>query len=229
MLKPLKKKKLYEEIVDQIIFLISSKQLKPGDKLPSERLLAEQLSVARPTVREALRTLEDRGYIESKIGSGMYVRTLSIDYLVAPMLEIMMQSEVLVDEILEMRLILETEIIKLAAVRHTEENIKDLEQVLEEMEKEISAGGYAIEADDLFHLKIAESCKNTCIYTLFIMCRNLLKKSIHSVYDKPNVAQNTYKEHIELFEAIKSKNPEIAALAIQKHIHNTNRRIQAAR
>ncbi len=226
MLKPLKKKKLYEEIVEQIIHLISSEQLKNGDKLPSERALAEQLAVARPTVREALRTLEDRGYIESKIGSGMYVRALSIDHLVAPMSEIMLQSDVLVEEILEMRLVLETEIAKLATVRHSEEDIKELELTLDEMKKDIENGGYGAEADDNFHIKIAEACRNKCILTLFIMCRRLLKKAIESVYKKPNVPQNSYKEHIEVLEAIKSNNPEKAALAIKKHIHNTNKRIQ---
>ena len=85
MLEPLVKTRLYEEIVKQIINRIKSGELKPGDKLPTERELASQLKVSRTAIREALRSLEVMGVIDSKVGSGTFVKEMSLDSLMDPL------------------------------------------------------------------------------------------------------------------------------------------------
>ena len=91
--QPIKPKKISEEIVEQIKHLISSGDLKPGERIPSERELATMLGVSRPSVREAIMVLEAMGFLESRQGGGTYVRSLTESTIADPLSNIVGSKE----------------------------------------------------------------------------------------------------------------------------------------
>ncbi|HBP64409.1 MAG TPA: GntR family transcriptional regulator, partial [Desulfosporosinus sp.] len=84
-LKPIRTKKIYEQIVEQIGILVADGKLKPGDRLPSERELVERFQVSRASIREAISALELMGLIEVRAGEGTYIRQVNIDAVIAPL------------------------------------------------------------------------------------------------------------------------------------------------
>ena len=117
MLQPVKKSRLSSEVIDQISQSILRGDYKPGHKLPPERDLANQLGVSRTVVREALRSLEIMGLVESQIGGGTFVKEHTIENVLTPIANYFSSDDSVVDEIIETRKILEPEIVKLAAQR----------------------------------------------------------------------------------------------------------------
>ena len=127
MLKPLKKTRLYEEIIKQLTDLINNGSLKPGDKLPTERDLAVQLNVSRTAIREALRSLEMMGFIESKVGEGTFVKEITLNNVIDPFSSILSKDKKLVAELIEVRILLESEIARLAAARINDDKAAEIE------------------------------------------------------------------------------------------------------
>ena len=143
--------KLYEEIAAQMMEQIRSGALRPGDRLPPERTLAEEYGVSRTAIREALRSMEMMGCVESHVGEGTYIKTPSLQEIVDPFSMLIAQNGRMGGDLIEARLILETEIAALAARRRTDEQLSALEKTLAEMRRDIESGGMGIEADERFH------------------------------------------------------------------------------
>src|SRR6056297_3128640 len=122
-LEPVKKIRLYESIVKQIQHLINEGDLIPGQRLPPERELSEELGVSRTSIREALRALETMGYLESKVGvgGGTYVKEVTFSNIVSPFSATLLQNDDFIVELLEVRLVLEIEVARLAATRRTDD------------------------------------------------------------------------------------------------------------
>lgn len=144
MLEPLIKTRLYEEIVKQIIEKIKSGELKPGDRLPTERDLVVHLNVSRTAIREALRSLKIMGLIDSKVGSGTFIKEMTLDSLMDSFASVLSKNERLIIELIEVRMLLEVEIAKLAVRRIDENKIRVLGKTLLQMENEIKEGGVGI-------------------------------------------------------------------------------------
>ena len=140
-----KGRRLYEDIVQQFSSLIRQGVLKPGERLPSERVLAEQLQVSRSSVREAIRSLELQGLVISKRGSGTFINTDNLESMVALIASTLTSgADTGVDNlkhIFEMRHMLEPQIAALAAQRANEQEVAELESILEEQVRQIAGGG----------------------------------------------------------------------------------------
>ena len=128
---PIKTKRLYEEIVEQIKQLITDGKLKPGDKLLAERELAEQFQVSRASVREAIRTLEMLGVIDIRPGEGTFVRRTGADDIIRPLAMFLAVERSSLLDMFEMRRIFETANASLAAERATQEELDQIESTLE--------------------------------------------------------------------------------------------------
>lgn len=219
VLQPLKRTKLYEDIIKQILGMIRSGELCPGDKLPPERSLCEQLSVSRPAIREALRVLESMGYVESRVGDGTFVRSISLDDLMDPFSDIFAQSGDAISNLVEVRLILEPQIAAIATRRITPAQIENLEAILDAMQREIDGGAFGIREDEQFHMELARSTNNDALSTIYEMCRKLLSETITAVLQKqPDQPRIALKEHRRILEAIKRKDGEAAAIRIYNHL-----------
>lgn len=128
---------MFEEVCAQIRTRIHEEALRPGDKLPAERDLAQQLGVGRPAVREALRALENAGVIELKKGKhgGAFIQHLSSDVVSASMRDMMSLGNVSLDNIIEMRILMNQQVIPLVCERATEAELDALERNVEASEQ----------------------------------------------------------------------------------------------
>jgi len=165
MFEKVQTKKVYMEIVEQIQKLIKDGRLKPGDKLPPERILAKKLGVSRPPLREALSALEILGIIESRGGKGNIIRdSFDPDALKQRFREL--EQEESPFEILEARKMIEMQITALAAKKATEEDIAAIQGSLEKMKNVFPNISKVMEFDREFHLNIAKAAHNSVLFSM---------------------------------------------------------------
>ena len=229
MLEPLIKTRLYEEIVKQIIDRIKSGELKPGDRLPTERDLALQLNVSRTAIREALRSLEIMGVIDSKVGSGTYIKEMSLDILMDSFAGVLSKNERLIIELIEVRLLLEVEIAKLAARRIDENKIRAIEKSLVLMEKEINEGGLGIKGDNAFHNEMANAADNLAMTSILSLCGELLdstRKAALKALGDPKIG---LEHHRSILEAARTGNEEEAGRLMKEHLEMAYRNLKGKR
>src|SRR5208337_2971513 len=158
----IRKNKVYEEVARQIERLILQK-LQPGDKLPSERELAEMLQVSRSSIRDAIRSLELTGLVEPRQGAGTIVRELSAESLVNPFANALKRRQELVSELLDFRKMLEPPLAARAATHASPDEISEMEEILHRQEATISHGEVAIAEDAEFHYSIALASGNSVV------------------------------------------------------------------
>src|SRR6202050_5504450 len=134
-----RKNKVYEEVAKQIERLIL-KKLKPGDKLPSERELAEMLQVSRSSIRDAIRGLELMGLVEPRQGAGTIVREISADTLVNPFANTLKRKQAMVGELLDFRKMLEPPLAARAATHASSDEVSEMEEILRRQEEKQAQG-----------------------------------------------------------------------------------------
>lgn len=229
-LKPIRTRKIYEEIVNQIKELIGEGNLKPGDRLPSERELAERLHVSRASVREALSALAAMGVITIRPGEGTFVQTVKNGAIVEPLAMALLMDRQATLDLLEAREILETETAALAARRACPEEIERLQEIIKEMEIELEEGRLGEETDVRFHLTIAEACHNSVLsrlmYTVSDTIRQALRSSRQRLYQTPGNAEKLYTQHKAIYEAIASRDARGARRAMTEHLKFVTRELK---
>jgi GntR family transcriptional repressor for pyruvate dehydrogenase complex len=216
--EPINSTRIYEEIVRQIRTLISEGKLKSGDRLPPERELAERFKVSRPSVREALRTLESMGLIEIRLGEGTFVREISVDSLIEPLALVMLTQREAVEELFEARRLLEPAIAGLAARRSTEEEIHEMERILEEQAREVATGRTGLTQDAAFHAAIASSAHNRAITRIVYALIDLLTQSREEALQVPGRAARSHQDHRRIMEAIRQRDATSAQRAMLDHL-----------
>ena len=160
MFRPVKTKKVYEEIIGQIKKLIVDGKLQPGDKLLSERELSEKLNVSRASVREAFSALEMMGIIAIRPGEGSFVRQVSFEGMLEPLSFILQMEIDDIMQLLEVRKILEVETAALAALRATPADLEAIHKSLVSMMEELRQGEIGDIADASFHFSVAKAANN---------------------------------------------------------------------
>ncbi len=227
--KPIRTKKVYEEIMEQVKNLIAEGVLNPSDKLISERELADQLKVGRSAVREAFRALEARGIVEIRHGEGTFVKGGGTESLTEVLAMAGMMDKDITRELLELRKILEVESAGLASLRHTAEDLECMRQALKKMKSDIEAGSLGEEADWLFHYSIAGATHNSLIIrlmdTIGDTMRQVLKKAREELYMTPGTPQRLLKEHIRIFEAIRQGNDRESRQFMYAHLDHVEKGI----
>ncbi|MDF2570910.1 MAG: lutR 1 [Sporomusa sp.] len=223
MFKPVKTKKVYEEIIGQIKKLIVDGKLHPGDKLLSERELAEKLNVSRASVREAFSALEIMGIITIRPGEGSFVRQVSYEGMIEP-LSFFLQIEIDdIVQLLEVRKILEIEAAALAATRATPADLETIKNALISMLEEVRAGGIGDMADAAFHFSIAKAANNPVLIRLMNAISDLLTKTFRTSRQKLFLIENMptllHQSHFEIYEAIAAHNPRLAKRKMQEHLN----------
>lgn len=223
--KPIRPKKLSEEIVDQIKELISSGELKPGQRIPSERELASFLGVSRPSVREAIMVLEAMGFLESRQGGGTYVRSLADVTMADPLANMVNRRDPrMLYALTEVRIGLETWSAYLAAKRAEDHEIDRLRELYEKMVALAAKGNWDAEIDFQFHLTITEATHNTLqvhvldtIQTLF-ETQTTIMEALSEFYSKEGYIELLLNHHREILEAISSHKPELARDKMMEHL-----------
>ena len=223
MLEPVKKVRLYEAIVKQLQDLITSNKLKTGEKLPPERQLAEELNVSRSSIREALRTLEMMGYLESKVGisGGTFVKDVTMETVVSPFSQMLVRNGNFIADLLETRLVLEIEVARLAALRREDEDLQKIEDAIQSMEDEIKEGGTGINGDNEYHRALGAAAHNDVLLNMVRMCGDLMEMQREEHLANLNgESDRALKSHKAIFKAVKDQDEEKAQSLMRKHITN---------
>lgn len=208
-----------EMIIHQIKGLISSGQLKSGDKLPPERKLAEKLGVGRSHVREAIRKLEFYGILKTLPQSGTMVAGIGITALEGLITDVLKLENSDFASLVETRVILEQQTAALAAERRTDEDIANIRRALDAYVKQVKDGELAVEEDLMFHLAIAEASKNSVLKSLMLI---ITPDIIHS-FNKLEICKDgniskALEEHGLILEHIVNGKPQASALAMREHL-----------
>lgn len=221
-LKPIENPRLYRQIADQIARLITSGELARGARLPSERDLAVQLGVSRPSVREALIALEVAGKVDVRVGSGIYVATGRPALVLSPASEGEGPFEHL-----RARHLIEGEIAKLAAREARAEDLKAIRDALLEMQRERRRGANGDEADRHFHLAIARASHNSVLVSvvqdLWDRGRGALWKRMEDHFQTPRLRAAVTRDHHAILEALERKDGRDARRAMHAHLDRVER------
>ncbi|MGL6173426.1 MAG: FadR/GntR family transcriptional regulator [Cellulosilyticaceae bacterium] len=211
-----KDKPLPEIIAEEIVNLIIKENLQGGDKLPSEAELSSSLGVGRSTIREAIKILISKNIVMIKRGLGTYVsEKIGISEDPLGFRFIQDKKKLLIDT-LEMRLLIEPKIASDAALMATEEEIRNIEKLCDEVEELILNGGNHIEKDIEFHTQIAKSSRNLVITTLLPVVSGFIPAFTDMT--KCALKEETVQTHREVMKAIKERNQERAFECMMNHI-----------
>jgi len=216
---PVQNERLYEKIVTQIEARIVAGDLKVGDRLPSENELAEQFAVSRTAVREAVKTLREKGLIEIRPGRGTYVTSPTTGGM-RQSLDLLMKfgSTDGSSNLMEVREILECEIAALAATRMTEEYIAAMQEAYGVMETASDNADLFVEADLDFHLALAEATQNPLIPALMDTIIDLLREQRKRTALVEGGLQRGQSHHKKILEAVMQRDPQAARLAMRNHL-----------
>ncbi|MGI6449300.1 MAG: FadR/GntR family transcriptional regulator [Desulfitobacteriia bacterium] len=232
-LKPIKTKKIYEEIVEQIKQLVIEGQIKPGDKLPSERHLVESFKVSRASIREALSALEMMGLLEVRTGEGAYIRQPQNDSMAVSLTWALTMEKGSVLELLEVRRMIEVQAVGYAAERATAEELAELESTLNTMKANLFNTGLKGEkADHAFHYKIAKVTHNRIIIrlmdTISDHLQHLIRVSRAKLYEGKYTPEILYEEHLRIYLALKDRDAKEARKQMRHHLQGVEEEILKA-
>jgi GntR family transcriptional repressor for pyruvate dehydrogenase complex len=216
--KPIKQIRVSNEVAEQLKQSILLGYFKAGDRLPSERELAGGFQVSRVAVREALRTLENSGFIMTRQGStgGAYVTDLTFEYFDKAFVDLFLADKISIPEMHQIRLFIEPEVARLAALRITPEYTERLKKALDAEYLPITSLAEDIERKQMVHFILAEMCGNRFLEALNRSLIGLTKRIVEAVDADP---QNMHPAgmHRPVVEAVFAKDPEAAATAMKKH------------
>jgi GntR family transcriptional repressor for pyruvate dehydrogenase complex len=220
---PIKQTKISEEIAGQLKSLIFEGKLKPGEKLPSERDLAKSLNVSRVSLREALNTLQGMGLLEVQHGNRTFVRPITTGSIYDPLLSFIKKSPANTLKVFEIRKFLEIGIVFLAAQRATDNEIKQLEKSLKELEEDLGKNRLGAKSDMDFHLIIARATHNWAyvhmMQTIYDLLQEELRLAWGGVFGEKDKRKMLFEQHKRIFNAVRDRDPEKGAEEAKAHLN----------
>ncbi|MCL6479429.1 MAG: FadR family transcriptional regulator [Peptococcaceae bacterium] len=228
---PVKVKRAVETIIDQIKNHILSGELQPGDKLLTERELAEHLKVSRASVREALSALNMAGILEIKHGEGIYLKKLDSQSVIEPLTIIMLLERDKIKNILEVRKALEVESAGLAAERHRPGDLEKIKAALAEMEEDLVTGNTGEQADLKFHFAIARSTTNPLLIMLMNTIHDAMNQTLKAtrqlwLSSTSGTTRRLFEEHRDIFSAIAARDKEKAREIMYQHLYKVETELE---
>lgn len=219
---------LGENIVRQIMTLISTGDLKPGQQLPSERELCTYFGVGRSSLREAVSCLSMIGILDVSVGNGTYLAT-SADRFVEKIFEWRTLTERhKLDNLIEVRQALECAAAARAAVHGTSQQFEQLEAILKKMVNSAKQAKTFTKYDFEFHVELAKASGNSLLYDLLYMIRSQLSAVIFAFGAVPGGPTRACEHHALILKALKRRDPNEARLAMENHLAIGLERYRAA-
>nr|WP_299381296.1 FadR/GntR family transcriptional regulator [Allomuricauda sp.] len=211
-------REVQKEIISKLRDLINYKNLEPGDKLPSERMLSEKFGVSRSNVREVIQKLEFFGILKSRPQSGTFIADIGQIAMSGMMADILRLEDPDFKSLVETRILLELKTVRLASLRRTDEDLAKMRQALDAYKEKVLNGQDAVQEDLLFHLAIAQASKNSTMNTFML----IITPEIITNFEKYHVcdADLSFKgiqEHEDIYEAIKEQDPKKAKEKMKTH------------
>ena len=199
--------------------------MRPGDRLPPERELAQQLGVSRASVREAMRLLDIKGLVMVRPGAGTFITDDSVEAIVQAFSSLLSNGAGAAGDVFEMRLLLEPHVVSLATQRATGDDVHRMERILESQQDDIAGGGSGVEFDTAFHYAIAEATKNTALVAVTQTISDILSRSREGSLLSPARSRLSLESHMQILAAIQRPDPAEAEEAMRTHIADIDREV----
>lgn len=216
--KPIRQSRISEQVAEQLKHSIVLGRFKAGDKLPGDRELAEQFQVSRVMIREALRSLENSGFIMARPGvtGGTFVTDLSFEHLGDAFLDLFLADKISIPELVQVRLLVEPEVSRLAARNITPDFAARLQESLEAEDLPLTSLVEDLERKTAVHFILAEMCDNRIFEALVRSLMGLTRKVVEAVNPDPQWMHPVGMHH-PVVEAVLSGDEEKAAAIMRTH------------
>ncbi len=228
---PVQFTKVFERVAEQIEKRILDGELRKGDRLPTERELAEQFQVSRTAVREAMKSLAQKGLINMRPGRGTIVidgAREAMQNSISLMMKLKLGEVGGSDNLVEFRVILETEIAALAAARATEKEISAMHEAIRIMDESLNDADAFISADNEFHEALAQATQNALILILINSIVHLLSEQRKQIFETEGGPQRGQIHHRRILESVTRRDPEAARAAMRSHLQQVREDVSAA-
>jgi GntR family transcriptional regulator, transcriptional repressor for pyruvate dehydrogenase complex len=216
--KPIKQSRVSKDVTEQLKHSILLGYFRTGDKLPAERELAEQFQVSRVAVREALRVLENAGFLTTRQGvtGGTFVRDLTFENLSSAFIDLFLAEKISIPELVQVRVLVEPEIARLAALKVDGEYARRLREALEAEELPVRTLIEDMNRKTAVHYILAEVCGNRFLEALERSLMALTRRVIQAVEPEHSL-MHPAGMHCPIVEAVVARNPDAAAETMRKH------------
>lgn len=211
--------KVYHGILLELNRIVEEDNLRPGDKLPSERELSERLKVGRSSVREALRALELLGLIATRRGEGTFIENYRHNKLFDILGYYLLRDRKSSRDLVEMRIMLELDAVKLACNRTTDKYINIMEQTIADAEEKLKQGQIPLEEDFEFHRAIARASKNSILHRIWLPIIEYSKPLREESLLKVGRIEVMIEEHKSIVQAIRERNESEAQNRLKEHLN----------
>ncbi len=218
-LKPLERQTLREKVVETIKNFILENRLKPGDRLPTEQELAVQLSVGRSSVREALKSLEMIGVLESRPKIGCLVKSVNMSRLTEHISFSVQVGQATMTELLEAREFLEANIIPLVVQKNDPIVFKEMAEGLEMMEEVLAGRGDRRESDEKFHTALFKGAHNSVLQSFNEVINGFFVRIRNEYAKKVPGTKEWFEDHKSIYEALKKKDAVLAQALMRAHLN----------
>lgn len=228
---PIQTVRVFEQIAEQIEKRILSGELRSGDRLPTERDLAEQFQVSRTAVREAMKILAQKGLVDMRPGRGTMVidgAHQAMQHSINLAMKLKLGEVGGSNNLVEVREILETEIAALAAARATEKEIAIMRGAVKVMDESLNDADTFITADNTFHEALAQGTQNTLILILVNSIVNLLSEQRKQIFEVEGGPQRGQLHHKKILESIIRRDPQAAREAMRAHLRQVRQDVGAS-
>ena len=225
LFKTVKPKRVTEEIVDQVLDLIGQGSLAPGQRLPSEREMAQSMGVSRPTLREALKRLEYGGFLDTVQGGGSYVRDVVGTTLRDPLTSLVLDQKDAAAELAEFRTNIESWAAAIAARQARPEELAQLKEILDNMESLLAEKQPLFHLDADFHLCLAKATHNRIYFhvarTICNLYFEIARISHEKIFKTLRAQEVLFAEHLSIYQAIEQRDEIAARDRMQRHLAQT--------
>jgi GntR family transcriptional repressor for pyruvate dehydrogenase complex len=228
---PIQSNKVFEQVALQIEQRILNGELRSGDRLPTERELAEQFHVSRTAVREAMKILAQKGLVDMRPGRGTIVidgAQLAMQHSIGLVMKLKLGEVGGSDNLVEVRAILETEIAALAAARATTDDINAMRDAVEAMDENLDDADAFIKADNSFHEALAQATRNALILILVKSIVNPLSEQRKQIFAVDGGPQRGQIHHRRILDGIIRRDPEAARSAMRAHLQQVREDVRAS-
>lgn len=217
--KPVRQARVSEEVFGQLKQAILSNNLKSGDRMPTEKDLAEQFQVSRLAIKEALRALESAGFIEIRQGAtgGAYVTDLTFETLASASLDLFLANKISIPELSQVRILIEPEVARLAALNAGPEDLLRLQKAFESEHPPGASLTEDIASATTVHLILAEMCGNRFLEALVNSLINMSALILEEIKPNPPSSIHPPGSHRFIVESVLKGDPEAAAEAMKNH------------